>query len=419
VKRPKPALEICVTIGIIRQISDHDASAVIARVALILTDSGLRYTDSIPLEVAMSKLRSLTVLFSVWMLGMPSCGSGEEQDAASGGAGAAGSGGQEQGGTGAGTTGGGGSGGSGGAEQGGTGGSGGEGNFDPNNPGIRMTFTVGVALLMGQPATFAAGAFLPTAREDLEAGPNQPSVPLGSCEETTTTYTPTCTGPQDCAPEQQCLPETDMNGKPIANSESCVTPRSPIDVGPFTMTGFASGPKTLSYNAQQKGAYTTPGGDGTIPYGDLGFDRIYEFEGAGDASKGLGSFHGKVRLGPEFRLTSPSMVSLPIGVDGIQVSVSQDLALTWSGADQDKELTITLTGATMNGQSHTITCRTMDTGAFTIPAAKVQAAQLGDMAFLNMLTFERNERGEATGEGMTSHDISTMQTAVINVAKLP
>ncbi len=58
-------------------------------------------------------------------------------------------------------------------------------------------------------------------------------------------------------------------------------------------------------------------------------------------------------------------------------------------------------------------------GSFTIPAAMVQAAQLGDMAFLNMLTLERTGEGTVSGDGLTSSRIGTVLTAVINVAKLP
>ncbi len=343
------------------------------------------------------------------------CGSDADSDpggssGASGSAGSAASGG---------TGGVGGTGGSGAGATGGQAGSGGTSDFDPEDPGIRMSFAIGVALMMGQPATFAAGAFLPTAREDLEQAPEPAEVPLETCQESSVTYTPACSGPQDCAPEQQCLPQTDMDGNAIPNSEICVTSRSPLDMGPFTVTGFATGPKTMAYNAQKNGGYTTVGGDGTIPYADLAFDTSYTFEGAGDTAQGLGAFTGEVRLGPEIKLTEPAMTALPIGFDGIQVSVSQDLVLQWTGSDPGAEMTITLTGGSMSGESHTITCRTIDTGTFTIPAAMVQAATLGDMAFLNMLSFERSDTGSVSGSGITSHDISTIQTAVINVAKLP
>lgn len=358
------------------------------------------------------------------------CGSDSDADSgssggSSGSAGAAGSGGGSAGSAGesgsGGTAGSGGSGGGSGGQAGtgGTAGSGGSSNFDPDNPGVRMVFDVGVALMMGQPATFAAGAFMHTGREDVDPPPEPAKVPLETCEETEVVYTATCSGPGDCPPDQQCVPETDMDGNPIPNSEHCATPRTPMDVGPFTMEGFASGPKTMAYNPGQNGAYTTPGGDGTIPYADLAFDATYTFSGDGDASQGLGAFSGELYLSPEIKLTSPEMVTLPIGFDGIQVSETEDLTLEWDGSDPGAELTITLTGSSMSGESHTITCRTADSGSFTIPAAMVQAAMLGDMAFLNMLTFERTDEGTVSGDGITSHRIGAVQTAVINVAKVP
>jgi hypothetical protein len=347
-----------------------------------------------------------TIVFgSLLTLMLVGCGSDSESDPGTGGSG---------GDAGAAGTGGGTAGSSGDAGNGGTGGS---SNFDPSNPGVRLEFNIGVALMMGQPATFAAGAFLVTGREDLDPVADSHDVPLETCQETEVVYTPSCSGPQDCAAEQQCVPETDMDGNAIANSEHCETPRTPLDMGQFTMEGFATGSKTMAYNAGQNGAYTTPGGDGTIPYEDLAFDTTYTFQGAGDASQGLGAFSGELYLSSEIKLTQPEMTTLPMGFDGIQISVDQDLVMQWDGSDPGAELTITLTGATMSGESHTITCRTADAGSFTIPAAMVQAAQLGDMAFLNMLTFERKNSGTVSGDGLTSHDIGTLQTAVINVAK--
>jgi len=362
---------------------------------------------------------SVRLCWAAWaaMLALVSgCGSSDGGSSAGGGASATGGGGGDTGGSGGSTGGSGGAtGGDGGATSGGSGGS----SFDPERPGISMSFTVGAALLMGQPTTFAAGAFMATAREDLEPPPSKPLVPLETCEVSETTYTPSCKGPQDCAPEQQCVPETDMNGAAIPNSEHCATPRSPIDVGPFTVSGFASGPKTMAYNAQQNGAYTTPGGDGTVPHADVAFDTTYTFEGEGDSAQGLGPFSGSVRLAPELVLTSPPQVQTQMGVPAIEASVTQDLTLVWSGSDPGAEVTITLAGGSFNGESHSVVCRTADAGGFTIPAAMVQAAQLGDMAFLNMLTIERPTSGSVTGDGITHHDIGTIQTAVINVAKKP
>ncbi len=310
---------------------------------------------------------------------------------------------------------GGGTGGSGGA----AGGSGGASTFDPQNPGLRMSFSIGVALLMGESKAFAGGAFTITGREDVAPAAQTPQVPMETCQVTTTEYTPSCTGQQDCAAEQQCVPETDANGSAIPNSNHCATPRTPLNVGPFTVTGFASGPKTLTYNSGQKGAYTTPGGDGSIDASELAFGTTYSFQGNGDSSQKLGAFTGQVRLGPQMQLTQPAMVTLPSGMSGIQASVSQDLVLAWSGSDPGAEVVITLTGASMSGAGATVTCRTADKGTFTIPAAMVQAAQLGDTAFFNMLNIQRTVAGTVSGDGLTSSEISTLQTALLNVAKQP
>jgi hypothetical protein len=307
-----------------------------------------------------------------------------------------------------------------GGQSGSEGGTGGGGNFDPDDPGIHVSFTLGVSLLMGQPTTVAAGVIMNTGREDLETPANTPKVPIETCEVGGAVYVSSCSGPEDCAPEQDCIPRTWSDGSPIANSERCVTPRTAMDVGEFTMDGFATGTKTFAYNEGQNGAYTLPGSDGTLPYVDLAFDATYSFQGQGDAAQGLGPFSGEFYLSPEFVMTQPPMTPLaPMNVPGIEASVSEDLVLVWEGSNPGAEINITLTGASTSGESSTIRCRTMDAGTFTIPAAMVEAAQLGDMAFFNMLTFERTDTGTVTGEGITSHNIVVMQTAVINVAKLP
>jgi len=42
----------------------------------------------------------------------------------------------------------------------------------------------------------------------------------------------------------------------------------------------------MAYNPGQNGAYTTPGGDGSIPYAGLAFDTTYTFSGDGDPAQG-------------------------------------------------------------------------------------------------------------------------------------
>ncbi len=291
------------------------------------------------------------------------------------------------------------------------------GEFDPDNPGTRMALSLGIAQMMGQPVSFLAGSFVITGREDLIPPTGESEIAFETCEETSVTYTPTCTDSQECAPEQECLPKTDRDGNPIANSSRCTTPKTPLDMGPFTVNGFTTGTKTMVYNAAKNGGYTTEGGDGTIPPSDLSYDTTYTFEGAGDGAQGLGAFSGSLRLSPQIALTQPPMTTLTLGISGVEVDETQDLDLVWSGSAPGAEMTITLTGGSMSGGGHTITCRTQDAGQFTIPASMVQAAQLDDMAMLNSITFERKNAGTVSGNGITSFEVGTVQSAVINVGK--
>ena len=71
----------------------------------------------------------------------------------------------------------------------------------------------------------------------------------------------------------------------------------------------------------------------------------------------------------------------------------------------------------MGSANHVIVCRTHDSGTFTIPAAMVQTAQLGDMAFLNTLTLERRETGTVSGSGVTANNVESVQSLIINVSK--
>ncbi len=293
------------------------------------------------------------------------------------------------------------------------------GVFDPGTPGVRVSFTIGTALMLGQSVSLAAGGFVATGREDLDPLPGAPEVPFETCEETVQVHTSTCVDAQDCAPEQQCVPETNRDGEAIPDSLHCATPKTAMDVGPFTVDGFSSGPTTMLYNASQSGGYTTEGGDGTIDSAEIVFDTTYTFHGAGDPSQGLGAFSGELHLSSEILLTQPAITTVSMGIQGVEVDESEDLVLAWDGADPGAEMTISLSGATMGSENHVVTCRTHDSGSFTIPAAMVQAAQLGDMAFINTLTFERKEAGTVSGDGVTSHDVGTVQSAIFNVARVP
>lgn len=297
---------------------------------------------------------------------------------------------------------------------GGTGATG--GGFDPNNPGIHMFLELGAVLMMGQSIELAVAGFMPAAREDFDPPDPDDAPPIDTCVVADDTPpTPECSGPQDCAPEQQCLPENDQDGNPIPGSEHCVTPRELMDVGPMTLEGMTTGPTQLTYNSEQSGAYTVPGTDGSLQAGTLAFDTTYTFHGDGDAAQGLGAFNGEIYLPPALTLTSPPMVELGMpGVFGIQIDPNQDLVLQWSGSAAGGQLRINLVGA----QGETIDCLATDDGEFTIPAAMVQAAGLGDIAFLNMLTIDRQGEGTVSGDGITYHDIGMLQTLLINVGKL-
>ena len=295
------------------------------------------------------------------------------------------------------------------ANTGGAGNSG--GSYNPDQPGFNLGFQLGSLEMMGSPMAMCFATFMPTAREDFEGSAG--AIPLGTCVTSTDAGSgPSCTGDGDCAPEQQCLPEKDSNGQPQAGTERCVTPRELMDVGPMEVQGFNGGPVTLAYNAGQSGAYTTPGGDGSIPDSAVAYATTYTFSGAGDSAQGLGAYSGEVYMPPRLQLQSPPAVQLPIGIAGIEATVGQDLALVWSGSS-DGSMTITLTGG-----SGSLICRVPDTGQFSIPASDVEAVGLGDMAIANMLTLERATQGSAAGAGITTSNVRAFAQILINVRKL-
>jgi hypothetical protein len=291
--------------------------------------------------------------------------------------------------------------------------------FDPDDPGIHLFLSLGSILMMSQPVEMAIGGFLPTAREDFDEVPAGEEIPLDTCrvyEEVAAT--PTCEDASDCAPEQECVPDYDDGGAPIPGTEHCATPREPLDLGPFTVEGFATGSIEMSYNAGQSGAYTAPGTDGTLPAGTLVFDTTYTFHGDGSAEHDLGPFTGEIYVAPALELVSPPMVELPMGgMFGIEANPAEELALEWTGENADGELFISLAGGSASGDGGSIECRVSDDGEFTIPAEMVEAAQLGDIAFLNMLTIDRRATGTASGDGLTFRAIDAIQTSLINVIK--
>ncbi len=293
--------------------------------------------------------------------------------------------------------------------------------FDPDDPGIHVFVEMGSVLMMGQPVDLCIGGFMPAAREDFDPPDEEQQIPLDSCAvvEELPDPEPECETDEDCYPEQECVPEYDDNDQPIPGSEHCATPRELMDVGPFTMDGFAGGQLELFYNESQSGAYTTTDpGDGTLPPGELVYDTTYTFQGEGDPAQGLGEFQGELYVAPAIEMTSPEMVELPMGdLPGIEVDPGQDLVLEWTGANEDGELVFNLAGGPQGGGTP-IECRVADDGEFVIPAEMVQTAGLGDVAFFNMLTIDRRGTGSAQGEGVTFDDVEVIQTLLVNVSKI-
>ncbi len=190
-----------------------------------------------------------------------------------------------------------------------------------------------------------------------------------------------------------------------------------MDVGPFTVTGFNGGPQTFQYNPGQNGAYTTADpGDGQLPPGVLAYDTTYTFQGQGDQSKGLGPFEGELHVGPRLTLTSPRTTQIMGGLPAVEVDTTSDLLLEWTGENPDGAIALTLAGGALDGGGATVECRVPDSGEFTIPRDMVEAAGLGSMAFLNMLTIERKSRGWASGEGLTFHEVEMMHSVMYNVS---
>jgi hypothetical protein len=285
--------------------------------------------------------------------------------------------------------------------------------------GYHFFFDIGTVLLMGQTVAFGAGGFWPTAREDFSP-PREPDIPLGTCVTDPAPPAAECATPEDCAPEQVCVADTNNNGQPIAGTEHCETPRTLMDIGPFTVDGFASGPTEFAYNSGQSGAYTTANpGDGSIPPEEIVADTTYTIGGAGDPAQGIGAFGGEVRVPPALTLTSPAIGPVgSMGLTGIHVSVAQDLVLTWTGNDPTLEIKVTMTGGNQQtGKS--IVCRLMDTGTLTIPQAQVAEAGFGNLVIANLLEFRRVVQGTASGDGLTFTRVTTTQALTYNIAKDP
>lgn len=291
--------------------------------------------------------------------------------------------------------------------------------FDETNPGIKFSFDFGTTMLMGQVMALAGGSFMATAREDYCDPAKGIDIPLDTCTDLAAPgVIPQCSTKADCAPEQDCKPDTNNSGQPIPGTEHCVTARQPLDVGTFTLSGFANGPQTFSYNSQQNGAYTATS-DGSIPQSWLVFDADYTFQGNLDADAGLGSLSGTFHFPADFQLTSPPIVDLP-GMpglkSGIELVAGQDLALQWSGGEPDAVLEITLGGAGTG--SKTVTCRAKNDGSFTVPAAMLANLVLNNNAFLNSLQLRMDSKGpNVQGDGITLSSVNMVQAILLNLIK--
>lgn len=285
--------------------------------------------------------------------------------------------------------------------------------FNPDDPGVYMFLTLGGLEMMGQVMELALGGFAPAAREDFELDGDD--TPLDSCVAVSDAdAVAECSTDDDCAPEQECVPDYDDDGNPVAGSEHCETPRDFVDVGTMTLEGANTGALSMSYNAGQGGAYTVTGTDGTVNAGTLAYDATYTFHGDGDSAQGLGAFTGELYLPPQLELTAPVPGDVGMGMEGIAVSTSSDLTLGWTGSSSGV-LKLDLVGTSFSGESGSIHCVIADDGEFTIPADMVAAAQLGEVAMLNMLTLERATEGSAQADGLSISAVDSSQTLLLFV----
>jgi carbon monoxide dehydrogenase subunit G len=290
-----------------------------------------------------------------------------------------------------------------------------DGNFDPADPGYQMFFDLGTIFAVGTLIPVGVGGFWIRAREDSDPS-DPPQLELDQCG-LPSAPVQKCTSNDDCAPEQQCQPDTNAAGQAIAGSEHCQTPRTNVDVGPFTMTGFVGGPLEFSYQATNNGSYTIPG-QGTISASLFAFDTEYTFSGEGDGAL-VGAYSGHIYMPVQLTLTAPTPITLPIGLVGLEIDSQADFALQWAGTSADEEVTITLAGGGGGGVApSSITCRVRDDGDFTIPADVVKQITFSNTAMLNALTIERHRHGVAEGQGVTASRIDAKQVLTYNLKKL-
>lgn len=295
-----------------------------------------------------------------------------------------------------------------------------EPGFDAANPGISFTFSFGITAMMGMEIGLAAGAFMKTGREDFCKPLKGLQIPLDTCTtQEAPAVVPQCTTKAECEAGEECKPDTNANNQPIPGTEHCTTPRSPLDVGQFTITGFKAGPKTFHYNTQQNGAYTaTDSQDGQIPPDQFAFDADYTFGGTLDGDAGLGAINGTFHFPASFQWVGPALVDMPNmpGLQGLAITAGQDLALQWSGGAPDAILYINLAGGTQGAPS--VHCRVTNDGTFTVPAAMIDQLKLNANAFLNIMELRLESAPvQVTGAGITHTEVTVLQTRMINLIK--
>lgn len=292
-----------------------------------------------------------------------------------------------------------------------------EEGFDPDAPGHLANFDLGLTLMMGQRFGYVAAFFEQAAREDWckEAAS---TIPLGTCVivDPKAAPAPACSTNADCAPEQECMQRVN-NGSAVPCSEHCATPRMPIDIGPVEVTGFTSGPMTLTADPSQSNGYIPPG-DGTLAASEFAFDTTYVFEGEGDSEQGIGAFQGQIKLGPELVITSPELVaSGGFGLPAIEIDTEQPLTLEWSGSVDGAEIMLELSASDWGGPRGHVKCRLNDSGGVVLTQDILKDVNLGDEPFLNNLNIERIVKGTVSGEGITRGEVTSRQVLLVNMAK--
>src|SRR5690606_3612205 len=103
----------------------------------------------------------------------------------------------------------------------------------------------------------------------------------------------------------------------------------------------------------------------------------------------------------------PGFPAFPM--QGVAIDPESDLALQWTGAVENGELEVELSGA----EGGTIKCRLKDDGAFTVPADLVKAAGISENG-PNVLTLSRITSGTLSGDTFTRHEVHARQVLVIN-----